>query len=440
MLIYGTIVHTPQRGAISIHKNALLATNEEGRIVALEDNISEDKLDNTIDTLQLTHQRQSLLKLSSTQFILPGLIDTHIHAPQITYTGTATDIPLMDWLQKYTFPSERHFEDPAWARKVYDVLVRRLLGNGTTTALYFSSIHLEASKILAEAALKYGQRAFIGKVCMDQYGAEGYIETTEQSIEDTKAFIDYCQSKKRPQHLVPVITPRFLPTCSPELLKQLGALAKQYDLPIQSHISESLDEVAFVHELYENEDITDTEIFDRMGLLTQRSVMAHGVHLSDNDVDTMIARGSAVAVCPLSNVYFANGIFPVQPYHKLKMGLGTDVAGGYSPSMLQSIRHCAVASRYLATQKNHDPSFVVDWITALYMATMGGAEALGLQDEVGSFEINKSFDALLVDVATENSPIDLLDHITPKDMVEKFINLGDDRNIISVWISGQHKL
>ncbi|CDH59697.1 guanine deaminase-like [Lichtheimia corymbifera JMRC:FSU:9682] len=439
MLIYGTVVHTPKRGTISIHTNALLATNEEGRIVALKDNIPEDKLDSTIDTLQVGHQRQSLLKLSATQFILPGLIDTHIHAPQITYTGTATDIPLMDWLQKYTFPSERQFEDPAWARKVYDVLVRRLLCNGTTTALYFASIHLEASKILADSALKHGQRAFIGKVCMDQNGAEGYIETTEQSIEDTKAFIAYCQSKQRPQHLVPVITPRFLPTCSPALLEQLGALARQHDLPIQSHISESLDEVAFVHALYGNED-TDTEIFDRMGLLTQRSVMAHGVHLSPNDVDTMVARGSAVAVCPLSNVYFANGVFPVQPYQKLKMGLGTDVAGGYSPSMLQSIRHCAVASRYLATQKDHDPSLVVDWMTALYMATLGGAEALGLQDEVGSFELNKSLDALLVDIATDNSPIDLLDDITPMDMVEKFINLGDDRNIISVWISGERKL
>ncbi|KAJ8660045.1 guanine deaminase [Lichtheimia ornata] len=439
MLLYGTIVHTPKRGTISIHTNALLATNEDGRIVALKDNIPEDKLDSTIDTLQLGHQRQSLLKLSPTQFILPGLIDTHIHAPQITYTGTATDVPLMDWLQKYTFPSERQFEDPEWARKVYDVLVKRLLRNGTTTALYFSSIHLEASKILADAALKHGQRAFIGKVCMDQHGAEGYIETTEQSIEDTKAFIAYCQSKQRPQHLVPVITPRFLPTCSPALLEQLGALARQHDLPIQSHISESLDEVAFVHALYGNED-TDTEIFDRMGLLTQRSVMAHGVHLSPNDVDTMVARGSAVAVCPLSNVYFANGVFPVQPYQKLKMGLGTDVAGGYSPSMLQSIRHCAVASRYLATQKDHDPSLVVDWMTALYMATLGGAEALGLQDEVGSFEMNKSLDALLVDIATENSPIDLLDDITPMDMVEKFINLGDDRNIISVWVSGERKL
>lgn len=275
---------------------------------------------------------------------------------------------------------------------------------------------------------------------MDQNGAEGYIETTEQSIEDTKAFIAYCQSKQRPKHLVPVITPRFLPTCSPDLLKQLGELARQYDLPIQSHISESLDEVAFVHALYEDDDITDTEIFDRMGLLTPRSVMAHGVHLSCKDVDTMVARGSAVAVCPLSNVYFANGIFPVQPYQKLKLGLGTDVAGGYSPSMLQSIRHCAVASRYLATQKKHDPSLVVDWMTALYMATLGGAEALGLQEEVGSFEINKSFDALLVDIATHDSPIDLLDDITPMDMVEKFINLGDDRNIVSVWISGERKL
>ncbi|KAI9495251.1 hypothetical protein BDB00DRAFT_815281 [Zychaea mexicana] len=478
MLFHGTFVHTPKRGELVILTDTLLAVDETtGRIATLLPGIPRTQLEATIQTTQL--QQHTLTLLSPTQFILPGFIDTHIHAPQITYAGTGTDVPLMVWLNLYAFPAEKKFKDVEWARYVYPKLVDRLLRNGTTTALYFGSLHLEANKVLANTTLNAGQRAFIGKVCIDQNSPDDYIESTENAVRDTEAFIQYClslgQRKEEGLLLTPVVTPRFLPTCSIPLLEQLGQLAKRYDVPIQSHISESLDEVAFVQQLYGSE-ISDTEIFDKTGLLTPRTVMAHGVHLNYQDTQTLAQRGTAVAVCPLSNAYFANGVFPSTRFSYIKQGLGTDIGGGYAPSMLSSIRHLITASRYLAStaaaaaaalhgagadagvdnSNNHagvtaaaaaaadleKGDIIMDWRTGLYMATRGGAECLQIQDQVGSFQVGMSFDAILVDVAVSGTPIDLFPGNDDRleDYVEKFINLGDDRNITNVWVNGQNVL
>ncbi|KAI8137313.1 hypothetical protein BJV82DRAFT_674905 [Fennellomyces sp. T-0311] len=424
MLLYGTFVHTPEKGVVEVLRDTLVVVDITTGIIAEIKSVSPAEL----GTVAAGYPTHTLTTLSSTQFILPGFIDTHIHAPQITYTGTGTDVPLMEWLSQYAFPAEKRFKDASWAQHVYPKLVDRLLRNGTTTALYFGSLHLEANQILADITLSAGQRAYIGKVCIDQYGPDDYIESTDQAIQNTEAFIQYCQDKDT-DLLVPVVTPRFIPTCSSVLLEKLGRLARQYDVPIQSHISESLDEVAFVKQLYPDEN--DTQIFDRTGLLTSRTVMAHGVHLSQKDVDVLQERGTAVAVCPLSNAYFANGVFPCTRFSQLSQGLGTDVAGGYAPSMLASIRHLCVASRYLEL---HSPGSRVDWKMGLYLATMGGAHCLSIQDKVGTFHVGKQFDGVLVDVAASGTPIDVYEG---EDYVEKFIHLGDDRNIAHVWVQGR---
>ncbi|KAI9312634.1 guanine deaminase, isoform CRA_b [Dichotomocladium elegans] len=400
MLIYGTLVHTPTRGELTILENTLLVTDTKGDIIAVASNVDETELIPTIEAMGQHHQLKDgdIIKMSSTQFLLPGFVDTHIHAPQIAYAGTGTDVPLMDWLKKYAYPAEKRFADVSWAKQVYPKLVDRLLRNGTTTALYFATIHLEASMILAETAFTQGQRAFVGKA---------------------------------------VITPRFLPSCSSALLARLGILAREKNLPIQSHISESLDEIRFVATLY-GEDRSDTCLFDQFGLLTPKTVLAHGVHLSSQDTAILIERQAGIAVCPLSNAYFANGIYPLQAHKEVKTGLGTDIAGGYSPSMLNAIRHLAVASRHLCAKHGNDPSLIVDWVTGLHLATMGGATCLGLENRVGSFEVGKQFDALLIDLNVDLSPIDLFDETEGwADKVEKFINLGDDRNILTVWVGGR---
>lgn len=344
----------------------------------------------------------------------------------------ASSVELNYRLNKYAFPSETQFADANWARHVYPKLVDRLLKNGTTAALYFGTLHLEANQILVDTCVDHGQRAFVGKVCMDQHAPDDYSETTEAALRDTEQLIHYVHAKGLPDdRLGAVVTPRFIPTCSPALLRGLGDLAHRYNVRVQSHISESVDEVEFVGQLYPGGE-TDADIFGEARLL-ERSVMAHGVHLSDQDVKTLTEHGASVSVCPLSNAYFAGGVFPIEKHHAagLKTGLGTDVAGGYAPSMLTAIRHADLASRYAGHP-------LVDWVTALWTATVGGAQCLGIDHKVGTFEVGKDFDALLVDVAAPSSPVDVFSQEEPLERwIEKFIHLGDDRNILRVWVAGQ---
>jgi len=349
--------------------------------------------------------------------VCPGFIDTHVHAPQYQYTGTATDLPLMKWLQEYTFPAERRMEDAAFARTVYSKLVQRLLDNGTTTSVYYASIHLEATKVLVDVCRELGQRAIVGKVAMDQHGGEGYQETTADALRDTEALVEYCvkcepAASSQTRLVSGSVCPRFIPTCSVPLLRGLGEIAEKHRCWVQSHIAESPDEMAFVDALHPGR--RDAEIFDAHKLLTSRTVMAHGVHLRPDEVELLVTRGSGVACCPLSNFFFAGGELPLKQVQAagLRVGLGTDVAGGYSPSMLSSCR----------------------------TATMGGARAIGLEEHLGCLEVGRQFDAILVDVScgafdrfaeAVRTPTRL-----PVDL-EQFINLGDDRNVRRVWVRGR---
>eukprot|EP01117_Protostelium_nocturnum_P001766 TRINITY_DN1218_c0_g1_i3.p1 TRINITY_DN1218_c0_g1~~TRINITY_DN1218_c0_g1_i3.p1 ORF type:complete len:424 (+),score=97.23 TRINITY_DN1218_c0_g1_i3:1478-2749(+) len=375
-------------------------------------------------------------------FVIPGLIDTHVHAPQFAFHGSATGIPLMDWLKFHTFPSESRLKDVNIARKLYRKLVKRMLRNGTTCALYFATIHLEASKILSDITEELGQRAFIGKISMDQNSIPEYVESTERSLLDTEEFIRYVLNKKI-ELVKPVVTPRFIPTCSLDLMKGLGKLANQYNVHIQSHISESDDQVSFVQFLHPNR--SDTEIFDECGLLTNKTVMAHGTHLDEEDVKTLVSRGTSISSCPLSNFFFANRIFPLEENQRkgLKIGLGTDIAGGYSISSLSSIRNLVIASKALSIQKK-DSSLEIDYQTGFWHATMGGAISLGIEDEVGSFAVGKRFDALLIDCSVEEENfahgVDSFDGDSASILFEKFINCGDERNIQKVWVDGKEIL
>lgn len=348
-------------------------------------------------------------------------------------------------LSKYAFPAERLLTSLPLANEVYTRLVRRLLRNGTTTALYFATLHLEPTKILADVVENLGQRGFIGKVSMDRNAPEDYIEASvDAALQSAETFIQYVFAKNNPL-IVPVITPRFIPTCSLELLRGLSDLSRRYgNLPIQSHISESHDEVAFVRSLHPEPEHggSDTTIFDACGLLTPRTVMAHGVHVTETDVLVLEQRGTGVAVCPISNFYFADGIFPLREFHLergLKCGLGTDIAGGYSPSMLHSLRIAVLASKALALTHPRGKEVEVDWRTALWSATVGGAQCLGIADRVGVVEVGKAFDVVLVDVGdSAEGPVDVFEGMDDLErMVEKFIHLGDERNMKGVWVQGR---
>lgn len=432
--------HTIWLGAgLKLLRNHILAVDHDGIIV---------QLDYLEDVSSLEHL-ENFMKLSDTEFLCPGFIDLHIHAPQFPFTGTATDRPLMGldgWLETYTFPAERSLgQDLNKARNVYDSVVRTTLDAGTTTAVYFATLDLEPCKVLVDTALKHGQRAFVGKVCMDRNSPDSYAQSISQNIQETVALIEYIHEKagnetnespKLPL-VMPIVTPRFIPTCSPELLCQLGEVAERYKCHVQSHISESLDEVEFSRHLDATVDFkdgvgrTDAVIFDSHKLLTNRCIMAHGPLLSDGCLDLMKERGSAVAHCPLSNFFFA-GSPPLQCRRLMerqnKVGLGTDVAGGYSPSMANAARMAVVASRAL---QNDDS--ILDYRHAFYLATLGGAEALGLQDRIGTFSVGMEFDAV---VLSASWPIQVFDTDKVQDVFQKLCTLGDDRHVTQVYVQG----
>ncbi|XP_016147121.1 guanine deaminase isoform X2 [Sinocyclocheilus grahami] len=367
---------------------------------------------------------------------MPGMVDTHIHASQYSYAGTALDLPLLEWLNTYTFPVEAKYKDLDFANDVYTKVVRRTLKNGTTTACYFATIHTDASLLLGELADRFGQRALVGKVCMDYNSAvPQYKESPSECKEETDRFIKELLKKEYP-NVKPVVTPRFAPSCSSSLLSELGEIANNNKLHVQSHISENKEEVELVKTLFPGCK-SYTDVYLKHNLLTDRTVMAHGCHLTDEELEIFRETGSAVSHCPNSNISICSGMLNVRNVlnHNVKLGLGTDVAGGYSPSMLDAMRRTLDTSKALTIQ---DPQHkTLSFEEVFRLATLGGSEALSLDDQIGNFVVGKDFDALRVNVCVPDGPIDLFPGEGPKVILEKFLNLGDDRNITEVYMAGR---
>eukprot|EP00435_Cladocopium_sp_Y103_P043301 s1813_g12.t1 len=368
------------------------------------------------------------------------------------------------FLTSYAFPSEESMAELGTARSVYGMAMETLLSHGTTTALIFASIHAESSKALVDLALeRQGPRALVGKVCVDRHCPDSYVETTQASLNDTEDFIIYTQARAAecgtwPYLAQPVVTPRFLPTCSPELLRGLGDLAEKYNCMIQSHMSESIDEVEFSASLFGRQ--MDAEVFSTFGLLRggpgqAASVMAHCVQMQEAEERLLKDSGASIAHCPLSNFFFAHGALPVKRLVRegIKVGLGTDVAGGYSPSMLSAMRAAVLASKSLQFRYVSGSRLADTWkesteeakdahdlnhFEALYLATLGGASALGLAEHLGSFEEEKRFDAVLLRRSCEGKP-PLWPTATEskEDLLLKIITLGDDRNVKEVFVDGR---
>ncbi|KAJ2466466.1 hypothetical protein EV174_006524, partial [Coemansia sp. RSA 2320] len=254
-VFFGCIVDTPAIGQLRInHAGALGVDRSTGRIigVAEQTTLSPTELVSSWAAQTVSSEDVEPLVLPSDQFLMPGLIDTHTHAPQFSFLGIGHDLPLMDWLNKYTFKHESEFSDAQMARSFYKSVVARIVRNGVTFAAYYGTIHLEANCVLADTIRRAGQRAYVGKVCMDANSPAYYSESTEASLRDTEEFIRHVlgaqqdeESRKQPRLVTPIVTPRFVPSCSRECLEGLGALAEKYQVPIQSHLCENPSEIAF---------------------------------------------------------------------------------------------------------------------------------------------------------------------------------------------------
>ncbi|XP_011300609.1 probable guanine deaminase isoform X1 [Fopius arisanus] len=422
VLFVGPVVHTKKEGMIEILDEAAVLI-KDGKIMSVGE--ASSSLDVKAD---------KIIHLQDGQLLIPGFIDCHIHAVQLPNLGIGYDRCLMEWLEKYTFPLERKYSDVEFANRVYDTVVEQTLNAGTTTACYFASLYGKSSVILAEKASKYGQRAFIGKVNMNAPRDDGYCETTEESLQATTEFINDISNIDNPL-IKPVVTPRFALSCDMDLMKGLAKLAEDKNLLIQTHVSENLAEIEICKKMYP-ECSTYVSVYEEAGLLTKKTVLAHGVHLEDSELEILKNRKTSIIHCPTSNTCLRSGLCDVKRLKSkgINVGLGTDVAGGHSVSILDVMRSALQVSTHLAFfKKGYEP---LNYIDVFYLATLGGAKALAIEDQVGSFEPGKQFDALIIDTNKPNGPLNNLSEWTIEEQLQRFIYSGDDRNISQVFVAG----
>jgi len=441
-VIVGTIIHSKSFSEIEILRNSIIGVATDGTISFVNNKDSLDCLKKDWDS------SVEIVEVKEPKFIVPGFIDSHIHAPQYSFTGTGYDLPLLDWLNKYTFPAETQLSNTELATNVYSDVIKRTLENGTTTASYYATIDLKATQVLVQLLYKAGQRALVGKVNMDINSPEDYVETTEKSFEETENFLKFTvdefavqqQKNISAAQVLPILTPRFVPSCSGTLLQKLGELAKE-GWHVQSHISENKAEIAWVKSLHP-ELGNYTEIYHHYGLLTEKTIMGHGVYLADEELKLFQKQGAGISHCPISNFALRSGVFNTRRAvdFGVKVGLGTDVSGGYSPCMLEVMRQAIIASTviYFGDDKYQPLSFK----EAFFLATQGNAELLGMADKIGTITQGKFLDALVIDPACPESPFNSYDFVANsiEDIFQKFIFLGNKQNIESVFVQGQKKI
>ena len=367
--------------------------------------------------------------------IMPGFIDTHIHFPQ-TEVIAAYGEQLLEWLSKYVFPTERKFRDKAYAQKVAAVFLDELLKNGTTTALVFAAVFPESVDAFFEEAERRNLRMVAGKVMMDRNAPDFITDTAETSYQDSKRLIETWHKRGRLRYAV---TPRFAPTSTNQQLQLAGKLLQEFpDVLMHTHLSENVNEVEWVKELFPDcQGYLD--VYDRSGLVNDRSVFAHGVQLTDEEFKRLSEAQSAIAFCPTSNLFLGSGLFRVEQAksveHPVKVGLGTDVGAGTSFSLLQTANEAYKVAQ-LRQQK-------LSPFQALFLATLGGARALSLENLIGNFETGKEADFVVLDLRSTplmafRNPSTPIASLT--DLAERVFTLmimGDDRAVHATYIMGE---
>ncbi|RYP29464.1 hypothetical protein DL767_006733 [Monosporascus sp. MG133] len=462
-LFIGTFIHSKKLDELEYLHDTAICVDKSGKIVAIEPQCDQKKAEVSLySRLGWSAADVAVTIANDSQFFFPGFIDTHVHAPQYPNVGVFGKSTLLDWLNTYTFPMEASLSDLPKARKVYTRCIRRTLAHGTTTAAYHATIHVPATNLLADLCLSMGQRAFVGRVCMDRMGPDYYLdETAGEALAASRASIEHIREIDPGFALVsPILTPRFAPACSDGVLAGLGQLQRETGLPVQTHISENRGEVGLVRELFPRSRHY-TAVYDEHGLLGPRTILAHAVHLGDDEADMIAARGAKIAHCPCSNSAITSGEARVRWLldKGIAVGLGTDMSGGYSPSVLEAARLATLVSNHLAmdgerrggddaSEPGERERAKLSVEDVLYLATRGGAEVVGLQDRIGGFRVGMEWDAQLVslgavgdDVAEDDMQdygnVDVFGWESWDERVAKWVYNGDDRNTRMVWVRGR---
>lgn len=362
------------------------------------------------------------------KLIMPGFIDTHIHYPQ-TDVIAAPGKQLLDWLERYTFPAERRFGDMAHATEVAEFFVDELLRNGTTTGLVFGTVHKQSMDAFFTVAEQRNLRMVAGKVLMDRHCPEFLRDTPDSAFADSVALIERWHGQAR---LGYAITPRFAITSSDAQLAKVSELARAYpDMHIHSHLAENRDEVAWVAKLFPWSR-SYLDVYDHYGLLRERAVYAHCIHLDETDRQRMVDSGAAAAFCPTSNLFLGSGLFDLGGAldSGMHVGLATDVGGGTSFSMLRTL-----GESYKIAQLQ---GYTLAPLLAFYMATLGNARVLGLDQHIGNLLPGKEADFVVLDFAA--TPLMARRSGLAADLLERLfmlMTLGDDRAIAATYVLGQ---
>ncbi|RTE65608.1 guanine deaminase [Amphritea opalescens] len=364
----------------------------------------------------------------SDALIIPGFIDTHIHYPQTGMIASYGE-QLLDWLENYTFPAEQKFADPQHAADVSEIFVNELLRNGTTTALVFGTVHPASVDAFFHCAEQHNLRMIAGKVMMDRNAPAALTDTPDSSYQDSKALIERWHGKGRLHYAV---TPRFAPTSSPEQLSLAGKLLQEYEgLYMHTHLSENKNEIEWVKNLFPDQN-GYLDVYDHHHLLGERSVFAHGVHLCDEECQRLADTDSAIAFCPTSNLFLGSGLFnlPQAEKFKINVGMGTDVGAGTSFSMLQTINE-AYKVMQLQGKKLHP-------FKSFYLATLGGAKALKLDDKIGNLEPGSEADFVVLDYnATPLMKYRMAQTQSLEERLFVMMTLGDDRAVKETYAMGK---
>ncbi|MDD5945358.1 MAG: amidohydrolase family protein [Clostridia bacterium] len=412
-VLHGNIIYSKNKDEFNIVENGY---------AVCKNGISEG----VFDTLPEEYKNLEVIDCQD-KIIIPGFTDLHVHAPQYGFRSVGMDCELLEWLERHAFPEEAKFADVEYADRAYSLFVNDMKTGFTTRACMFGTLHTDSTIVLMDKLEKSGLKTMVGKVNMNRNSPDYLREDTDKSLADTERFV---QLSKRFENTKPIITPRFIPSCTDELMYGLSEIMHKYDLPVQSHLSENPSEIEWVKELcpwstsYGN-------AYDRFGMMNDKTIMAHCVHMTEEEMALMKNNGVFAAHCPESNMNIASGISPVSRMLEegIKVGIGSDVAGGTTLALNRAMTLAVQCSkmywRYI--DKKYKPLTLEN---VFYMATVGGGEFFG---KAGSFEKGCEFDALVLDDTNIKTTVDF----DTKERLERIIYLGNKHNIASKYVCGR---
>lgn len=401
----GNVIYTPTCGQLELRPESYLVC-KNGVVAGVFESLPEWYLGIPVEDY-------------GDKLILPGLVDLHVHASQYAYRGLGMDMELLDWLEHNAFPEESRFADLDYARRAYQVFTEQLKFSATTRACIFATLHRSATHILMELLEQAGQPCFVGKVNMDRNSPDTLRETTEESLSETRQWLEEGSGF----HLVrPILTPRFTPSCTDELMDGLGELQRAFGVPMQSHLSENRSEIQWVAELCPATRFYG-ESYARAGLFGGNcpTVMAHCVWSGEEERALMKEKGVFIAHCPQSNMNVSSGIAPIRTFLRegQRVGLGSDVAGGAHLSIFRAMTDAIQCSKLRWRLVDPDDS-ALTLAEVLYLATKGGGAFFG---KVGSFEPGYAFDAVVMD----DSNLPTTRNCTLAERLERVVYLSDGR-------------